>query len=119
MQTPIRITYRHIDPSAALEARIREYVTHLEQCCELDECHVTLEVPAGQRRTGTSFQVNIELALPGRKIAVHSGRADRFAHTDIYAALRETFATVRRLLADYLPYSPGDDRSETQDSPRP
>ncbi|MET0988809.1 MAG: HPF/RaiA family ribosome-associated protein [Steroidobacteraceae bacterium] len=119
MQTPMRITYRHIDPSAAMEARIHEHVAHLEQCCEIHECHVTVEVLAGKRRASTSFQVNIDLAIPGRQIAVHSGRADRFAHTDIDAALRETFATVRRLLQDYLPYSPADDHGDTRNSARP
>lgn len=116
MQKPLRITYRHVEASAALEACIREHFANLEPCCEhIVDCHVSVELPSARRRTGVPFEVNIDLTIAGRQIAVHSGRADRVAHMDVHAALRDTFATLRRLLEDYVPYSALTDSEATPD----
>lgn len=105
MQTPVRITYRDTDASAALEARIRKHIADLEHCCDcIVDCHVTVESPAGRRRNRIPLAVNVDLTIPGRQIAVHSSRANAVAHADIDAALQDTFATLRRLLQDYLPF---------------
>lgn len=44
MQVPLQITFRHMDPSPALEARIRRRAEELEQFSgRITACHVTVE----------------------------------------------------------------------------
>jgi ribosome-associated translation inhibitor RaiA len=96
MQTPLHITYRRLKTSTALEDRIRRHLADLERGCEgLIECHVTLELPAGRRRSRVP-KIGIELYVTGRQIVVHSGEANRTQHTNIDAALIDSFATLPR-----------------------
>ena len=50
MQTPLRIVFRHMPPSAAVEARIREHVDRLERFhSRITGCHVVIS--GGTSRT--------------------------------------------------------------------
>ena len=99
MQTPLRITFRHMDPSASVEARIRGHVDRLERFHKrITGCHVIVEAPAGHRRQGAPYGITIDLTVPGREVAVRSGQAEREAHTDVYVAIRDAFDDVKRLL---------------------
>lgn len=102
MQTPLQITFRHLDSSPALEARIREHVERLERFHDrITGCHVIVEAPAAHRNKGAPFDVKIDLSVPGSEIAVRSGQAERAEHMDVYVALRDAFDSMRRLLQDY------------------
>lgn len=103
MQTPLQITFRHMDPSPAVEARIRELAARLEHFYKrIIGCHVVIEAPAAHRNQGAPFTVKIDLGLPGRDIHVNSERAEHAAHADVYVALRDTFNTATRLLEDQV-----------------
>lgn len=102
MQTPLRITFRHMQTSPAVEARVREHVDRLERFHDrITGCHVVLEAPPAHRNKGAPFDVKIELTVPGGEIAIRSERAEHEAHTDVYVAMRDAFDIARRLLQDH------------------
>ena len=102
MQKPLRITFRHLQPSAAVEARVREHVERLERFHQrITGCQVIVEAPAAHRHKGAPFNVKIALSLPGAEINVHSERTDDTAHADVYMALHDAFDIVKRCLKDH------------------
>lgn len=109
MQTPLRITFRHMEASPAVEARVREHVEWLERFYDrITGCHVVVERPPAHRHKGAPFDVKIDLTVPGDEIVVRSERAAHGAHVDVYVALRDAFDSARRLLQDYAREQRGD-----------
>ena len=46
MQKPLELTFRHMDPSPAMEAEVRERVEGLERfCADIIGCSVVIEAP--------------------------------------------------------------------------
>lgn len=102
MQLPLQVTYRHMDPSPALDARIRELAKRLEKFSpQIMHCRITVEAPHQHHRQGNLFDIRIDLTVPGREIAVHRGSAHDHSHEDAYVALRDAFRAARRKLQDY------------------
>lgn len=109
METPLRITFRHMAPSAAVETRVREHVERLERFHDsITGCHVVIEAPPAHRAHGAPFDVKIDLTVPGREISVRSERAEHAAHEDVYVALRDAFDSTKRRLQDYAREERGD-----------
>ncbi len=103
MSTAPRITFRAMQPSAALEARIRELATRLEKFSpQIIRCHVVVHAPHHQHHEqGGLFDIRIEIAVPGKDIVIADSHANDPAHTDAYVALRDAFRAARRQLQDY------------------
>lgn len=96
METPLRITFRHMTPCESVRARIREHLAHLERFHgRMSDCHVVIEAPPTE---DDLFAVAITLALPGDAIFVTNDSTKLAAHADIYVALRDTFDIVKRTL---------------------
>ena len=109
MQTPLRITFRGMEPSPAVEARVREHVDRLERFHDgITGCHVIVAAPPAHRHKGAPFDVKIDLTVPGGTVAVRSERAEHEAHMDVYVALRDAFDSARRLLQDFAREHRGD-----------
>lgn len=101
MQTPLRITFRHMEASPALEERIREHVVRLERFHRrITGCHVVVIAPAGRSQKGAPYDVRIEIMVPGREIVAHRESGGDAGHTDVYVALRDAFEAARRQLQD-------------------
>lgn len=101
MQLPLQITFRHMDPSAALEARIRQRAEELDQFFDrIISCRVVVEKGARRHQQGNIFEVRVDLSIPGREIVVGREPGLNHAHEDPYVALRDAFDAVRRLLDD-------------------
>lgn len=104
MQTPLRLTFRHVDSSPALEARVRDLAARLERFHDrIISCQVVIEAPSGHRRKGGPFTVKVEVTVPGGAINVNSAHAIHPEHADVYVALRDAFDGVARQLQDYSP----------------
>jgi ribosomal subunit interface protein len=109
MQTPLRITFRHMQPSSAVEAWVREHAERLERFYDrITGCHVVVEAPPAHRNKGAPFDVKIDLTVPGSELVVRSERAEHEAHQDVYVALRDAFDSARRVLQDYAREQRGD-----------
>lgn len=103
MQIPLKITFRHMDPSEALEAKIREKMEHLETFSEhITSCRVTIDQEHKRQHQGNLFSVKIDITLPGNEIVVTRHPDEHHAHEDVYVALRDTFDSARRKLEDYV-----------------
>jgi ribosomal subunit interface protein len=102
MLLPLQITFRHMDPSPALEARVRELSARLDRFYDsITSCRVVIEAPPAHKHKGGPFSVRIDVTLPGGEVFVHSDHETTGAHTDVYVALRDAFDDLRRQLEDY------------------
>lgn len=102
MQFPLQITFRHMAPSPALEARIHELAARLDKFSDsIMRCHVVVEAPAKHRHQGGLFEVRIDLSVPGNDIAIRRSPSLDHSHEDPYVALRDAFHSARRRLEDY------------------
>ena len=99
MQRELDITWRNLDPSAALEADIQGHLARLETIFpDLLRCHVVVDRPHRRRGQGNLYDLRIVLTLPGRELVVSRSPAERHAHEDAFVAIRDTFASAERML---------------------
>jgi ribosomal subunit interface protein len=103
MQRPLEIRFRQMDPSPAIEARIRKKAAELERFSErITGCRVIVEKEHRHRHKGNLFRVRIEIDAPGKELAVaHTGPRDH-AHEDVYVAIRDAFKAAVRQLEDHV-----------------
>jgi len=102
MQLPLQISFRQMDPSPALEARIRELAARLEKFSgQIMRCHIIVEPAPHHQHQGGLYDFHIDITLPDQEIAVHRAHPADHAHEDPYVALRDAFRAARRRLEDY------------------
>jgi cold shock CspA family protein/ribosome-associated translation inhibitor RaiA len=102
MRLPLHITFRHMDPSPALEARIGELAERLDKfSAQIMHCHVIVEGPPKHQQQGGLYEVRIDFTVPDREIAIRRSHPIRHSHEDPYVALRDAFRAARRKLEDY------------------
>ncbi len=103
MQHELRIAFRNMDASEALERRIRARVAELEHLCDrITACDVVLEMQHRHPSQGKLFHVRVDLALPGRTIVVQREPGAHYPHEDAHVAVRDAFDAARRQLEDHL-----------------
>jgi ribosomal subunit interface protein len=109
MEIPLRVTFRDMDPSPAVEARIRAKVDKLHTYFDrITGCQVAIEAGHRHQRKGKLYNVRIALRLPGEELHVgHAGRLDH-AHEDVYVAIRDAFDALVRRLEDHARRFRGD-----------
>lgn len=114
MAVALQITFRQMDPSPALEARIRELASRLDRFSgHIIRCHVIVEPPAHHKHQGLLYDFRIDITLPDEEIAIRHAHAANHAHEDPYVALRDGFRAVRRKLEDYERKRRGDVKSRS------
>ena len=118
MKLPLQITFRQMEPSSALETRIRELATRFDKFSDnIMRCHVIVEPPTHHQHQGNLFAFRIVITVPDAEIAIrHSHPADH-SHEDPYVALRDAFRAARRKLEDYERKRRGDVKAHTQGRP--
>lgn len=98
MKLPVQVAFRGLEPSAAVEAAVREKVAKLEQfCSELVACRVEVEQLDKHRQQGRPFRVRIDVTLPGHELSVNQQ-----PNEDVYVALRDAFDAMRRQVEDVV-----------------
>ena len=96
MQLPLQITIRDFPQSEALEARIREKATKLEEFYpRMTSCRVTVEEMRKHHQQGRHFQVSLDVRVPGKEIVVNHAHDE-----DAYVAVRDAFDVAKRQLED-------------------
>jgi ribosomal subunit interface protein len=103
MQIPLQINFQNMDPSPAIEARIREKAAKLEQFHDrIIGCKVVVEAPHRHHHKGKLYNVRIDISVPGKDVFVgHSGPLNH-AHEDVYVAIRDAFNAAGRQLEDHV-----------------
>jgi len=103
MQIPLQITFRDMEPSDAVEAKLREKADNLERFAEhITSCRVIVEAPHKHHHKGNIYGVKIDITLPGDEIIVNRHPEQNHAHEDVYVAIRDAFDAARRQLEDYV-----------------
>jgi len=103
MQIPVEITYRDIEKSDAVEARVRDWVEKLERVYDrITRCEVTISQPHHRHRKGNAFSINVRLTVPGGEIVSSHDPGPDGAHEDVYVALRDAFLACRRQLEEHV-----------------
>jgi ribosome-associated translation inhibitor RaiA len=118
MQEP-QITYRHMEHSPAMDARIAELAGKLDTLNpKITSCRVIVDQVDRHKTKGNQFEVHIVLHVPGRGEVV----ASRTSHEDPYLAVNAAFESVTRELEKENDLARGDVKRHTDDrgdSPRP
>src|ERR1700675_2761623 len=100
MQSPITLSFRHIDRSGALEERALKFGHHEARFNgRIQHCHMTLQGPNNlDANADSQYLVKIDLMVPGAQIHADSLHAHGAGHKDIYLALRDAFNNAKRQL---------------------
>lgn len=102
MQLPLQITFRHLDPSEAIENNIRKHADELDQFYDhIMSCHVVVDAAHQHHHQGKLYQVHIDVTVPGREFVASREPGQHHAHEDIYVAIRDAFNAIRRQLEDH------------------
>src|SRR5260370_2322987 len=76
MQLPLQISFRHMDSSDSVAARIRERSEELERFFDrIVSCRVVVECQHPRRQQGNLFRVRVDLKVPGNEMGYPSVRA--------------------------------------------
>lgn len=99
----LQVTFRNMDSSAALEARIRQLVEKLQRFSnQIIKCQVVVEAPHHQHHEqGALFDFQVDICVPGKEIIIGHTHSRNPAHTNAYVALRDAFRAARRQLQEY------------------
>jgi ribosomal subunit interface protein len=115
MILPLQITFRQMEPSPALEQRIRELAARLDRfSSHITRCHVIVEPRPHHQHQGGLYEFRIDLTLPDEEIAIRHAHPADHAHEDPYVALRDAFRAARRKLEDYERRRRGAVKSHTE-----
>lgn len=102
MKLPLQITFRNMEPSAAMEQNIRERAEKLDLFYDqIMSCRVMVEAQHKHHHQGNTYHARIDLKVPGEEIAVSRDPGKDHAHEDVYVAIRDAFDAARRQLEDY------------------
>lgn len=93
MQKPAQITFNGLERSERMEHSVRAKVAMLEHFAPaMIACHVTVE--ARQQRQGPSYDVQVQVRLPGTGLVASRGHTQHCAHEDVYVAIRDAFGAA-------------------------
>lgn len=114
MQLPLQISFRNMDPSPAVEARIRDKAKLFDRFYDrISGCRVMVEAPHRHHHKGKLYRVRIDLTLPGGELTVDRSPDEHHAHEDVYVAIRDSFKAAVRQLEDYARQQRGDIKTHT------
>jgi len=112
MQLPVQITFRYMEPSPAIDTKIRERAAKLDRYYHrIMGCRVVVEAPHRHHHQGKLYHVRVDLTVPGGELVVSREPAEHHAHEDVYVAIRDAFNAAQRRLEDYGQRQRGDLKS--------
>lgn len=109
MQIPMQITFRHMDTSPALEAKIRERAAELERFHpHIMGCRVVVEQEHSRHHQGNLYRVVVDITVPGHELVAGRTPSQHQAYEDAHVALRDSFDAIRRQLEELSRRQRGD-----------
>jgi ribosomal subunit interface protein len=102
MTIPVRIVYRDIERTDAIDAYIRKHVEKLQSHAgRAISCHVAVEAPHRHKQHGRHYRVRIDLTLPGAELVVDRCPDAGREHEDAYAAIDDAFDHALRRAGEH------------------
>jgi ribosomal subunit interface protein len=109
MKLPLEIVFRNLEPSDAIEAKVRERAEKLESFyADIMSCRVAVEARHKHHHKGNLYHVRVDLTVPGAELVASREPKEHHAHEDVYVAIRDAFDAVRRQVEDYARRRRGD-----------
>ncbi|SDC01947.1 HPF/RaiA family ribosome-associated protein [Ruegeria marina] len=95
MQTPIELSFQHVEPSEEIKALVHEKAEQLEKFSDrITSCHVYIRAPHKSQRKGNLYEVTIEVRVPGNELVVRHDQNDVAEHEHLRVAVRDAFAAM-------------------------
>lgn len=103
MQLPLQVSFRRMEPSAAIEAVVRQRAARLDKFADrIMSCRVVVQ-PAGMHRAhGNQYEIRIDITLPGEELSVTREPSEHVEYKDISVVIRDAFDAARRQLEDFV-----------------
>lgn len=102
MQLPVQITFRHMEPSAAMEEAIRARVAELDRFHDhIMSCRVVVEPQHQHKNQGNLYHVRVDVTTPGKELVVSREAGLHQEYEDVYVAIRDAFDAMRRQLEEH------------------
>jgi ribosomal subunit interface protein len=102
MKLPLQVVFRNLDPSDAIEAKVRERAERLDRYADdVMSCRVVVEAEHKHRHQGHLYHVRVDLKVPGAELVASREPELNHSHEDVYVAIRDAFDAIRRKLEDY------------------
>lgn len=102
MKLPLQISFRNMEPSESIEAKIHERAAKLDLVYDqIMSCRVMVEAQHRHHHQGNLYHVRIDMTVPGEELAVSHDPGMDHAHEDVYVAIRDAFDAARRRLEDF------------------
>jgi ribosomal subunit interface protein len=102
MQIPMQVSFRSMERSAAIEAKVRERAQKLDHYYDrIMACRVVIEAPHRRHHQGKLYHVRIDVTVPGGELLATREPAQHHAYEDVYVAIRDAFDAVQRQLEEY------------------
>lgn len=97
MQTPLELSFKNVEPTDEIKDLVAEKVRHLETFYDgITSCHVYLRAPHQSQRTGSLYEVTIEVRVPGDELVVRYDQNDVAEHQHLPVAIRDAFAAMAK-----------------------
>ncbi len=104
MKLPLEISARNVKLSEDTEDLIREKAAKLDRIYEqIIGCRVKVDMPHRSQRSGMTYNVRIDLTVPGGELVVK-----REPDEDLHVAIVNSFETAQRQLKEYAEKQRGD-----------
>ena len=95
----IEISFHNIDHSSAVESKIRERIEGLQKYFSpIIRCHVVVEERHRHHNSGNSYQVHIEVNVPGHEIVANRLQDANHTYQDIFVSVRDAFDSIEKKL---------------------
>jgi ribosome-associated translation inhibitor RaiA len=114
MNTPLEISFKGLDKSRAIEAKIAEKAAKLEKHFErMTHCRVVVAAPHRHSHKGKTYEIKIDIGIPGTAplIVTHESPVGQ-AQEDLRVALRDAFDAAGRRLDELVEKMKGASRAE-------
>ena len=116
MQIPTHVTFRQLEHSPALEAKIRTLTEKLEQFSgDIIRCDTAVEKVQRRHHQGNIFYVRVRITVHGDEIVVSKVSDDQQAHEDAYVTVRDAFDAAKRQLEEHVRRN--DQRAKVHEAP--
>ena len=103
MQVPLQFKYRYMEPSAIIDARIKERCHKLQRFAEyVTSCRVIIDAQHVHQHKAVLYRVNIDINLPDEEIITSHYPDQDQAHANVNVAIRDAFDVARCELEDYV-----------------
>jgi ribosomal subunit interface protein len=100
MELPVKISYRGVEKSEAIESLVLTYAARLEKFCDhINRCDVAIEQPNHAHHKGNPYRVRIDVTVrPRHELVSEQEQVDNGTHEPLKKAIHDAFKTMERRL---------------------